>query len=321
MHSFFLARYHYLILFLFIFIVLGLFLGHFYEVILLSAFIAIEIYRRNLTQLDKIKESFVFSFFFQSVRLATIIVFKPENMPDLYSMLTYSSIPFLVFIFYSLVRTKAANNKFTLSKDDMYISLTSAIGTMQFYLPVFTSSLFFSKEMAAAIIAVRFFANITNIFAEIIEYGFKEFFKFLKAKFNSNALLLIFFFTLISSIIMYIGTSFFLPIFFPKTVIFNQVVNFSLIAVIFWVGQILHIAQRIISYSFNFSGDFKITLIAQTLSIIFTLVYFVVLLYSSIEELFYIWAFCYIFMPFITLAFLFFISERRKYNEKNISHN
>jgi hypothetical protein len=321
MHSFFLARYHYLILILFIFIVLGLFLGHFYEVILLSAFIAIEIYRRNLTQLDKIKESFVFSFFFQTARLVTIVVFKPENMPDLYSMLTYSSIPFIVFIFFSIVRTKAVNHKFILSKDDMYISLTSAIGTMQFYLPVFTSSLFFSKEMAAAIIAVRFFANITNVFAEIIEYGFKEFFKFLKAKFNTNAVLLIIFFTLISSIIMYIGTKFFLPIFFPKTVIFNQVVNFSVIAVIFWVGQILHIAQRIISYSFNFNGDFKITLIAQTFSLILTLVYFIALFYSSIEELFYIWAFCYIFIPFITLAFLFLILKRRKYNEKNISHN
>ena len=308
---FFLSRYRSLINFLLLIIIIGIFFGYIFEIILLVFFILIEIYRRNLTQLGNIRESLLYGLCFQSMRLLSLLILQPQELTYLFKILILVSMPFILISFINVLKNKYTQGRSVLSKDDAFISLTSALGTIQFYIPIFSSNLFFSKEMAASIIAVRFFANITNIFAELIEYGFRETFKYLQSIITFNVLIPILIFIVISSTLMYFATDVLLPIFFPKTSIYNELINYSLIAVIFWVGQMLHIAQRVLSYHFNYNGDFKITFFAQLISISITAIYFIALFYIENNDLlFYTWAFGYILMPLITSIAIFSVHKR-----------
>lgn len=315
--SFFVYRYRYLMIFLLVLLILGLIIGYIYQAILICSMIAIEIYRRNLTQLDNIKLSMSYGLFYQLSRLLLLIYIEPSSISELYKLLILTTLPFLVLIFFDLKKAVFNREKSSFTKDDLYISLTSGISTLQFYIPIFSSNLFFSKEVAAAIISVRFFANITNIFAELIEYGFKEFFKSLRSKINIYLSISVLIFAALSSLAIYIFTLLLLPIFFPKTEIFSQTINFPVIAVIFWIGQILHITQRIISYSFNHDGNFKITFISTIISFIVTLIYFIVLILNYGSELFYVWAISYILIPTSTILFIILINRRNSHENIN----
>ena len=319
-NKFFISRYHSLLLFLLFILTLGSLIGYAIESFLCSAFIAIEIYRRNLTQLKKIRESILFGACFQLLRLSVLIIFKPHILFDLYIMLSILTIPFLITVIFNMFKNGLIRYQVIYTKDDYYILVSAILGTLQFYIPIFTSNLFFTKEFAAAIISVRFFANTTNIFAELIEYGFKEIFKEVKSNFTLKMLLALLFFSLFSSIAVYIVTLFLLPFFFPKTEIFSGNVDFAFIAVIFWIGQILDICRRIIGYSFNFNGNFRITFQTQIFSISFTAIYFTSILFLIDTSSYFLWAISYILIPLVYLATILFIQHYLFSNEKNLNN-
>jgi hypothetical protein len=285
------------------------------EAYMVYSFLIIEIFRRNLIQADFIKKSIFFSSSFQLIRILSIFFIAPSNFQELCIIIFFVSLPFLIFITYHLWVPSYKPRKSSIGLSDLYLAISSSMGVLQFYLPIFTSSLILSKELAAAVISVRLVTNVINIFAEIIEYGFKQFFdplqKFFKAQ-KKTAISVTSLFFIFSCICVYFVTDLGLTIFFPKTVLFIDSVNFSFIAIIFWSSQLIHVFARVFYFDVSSKNEFVYPLILNIVILLFTALYLIILIIFPTEIKVYLWAFSYgVTSLLLFFGFLYFIKKNK----------